>query len=138
MLDIDHFKLYNDAHGHLAGDEALQRVATILEEITRSIEIAARIGGEEFAIIAPDADEAGGRALAERLRLAVASEFATTKPSLTVSCGIAIHRPGITKSRRDDLFGAADRALYAAKAAGRNRVEVADPRPPLELAVTGD
>ena len=138
VLDIDHFKLYNDAYGHLAGDEALQRVATILEEITRSIEIAARIGGEEFAIIAPDADEAGGSALAERLRLAVASEFATTKPSLTVSCGIAIHRPGITKSRRDDLFGAADRALYAAKAAGRNRVEVADPRPPLELAVTGD
>ena len=60
VLDLDHFKRYNDAFGHPAGDEALRRVARILDEVTRSIEVTARIGGEEFAIVAPDADEAGG------------------------------------------------------------------------------
>ena len=138
VLDLDHFKRYNDAYGHPAGDEALQRVATILDEVTRSIEVTARIGGEEFAIVAPDADEAGGRVIAERLRIAVASEFASTDPQLTVSCGIAIHRPGIDTIGHEELFAAADRALYRAKAAGRNRVEVAEERPPLELARSGD
>ncbi len=137
VLDLDHFKRYNDAFGHPAGDDALRRVAKILDEVTRSIEVAARIGGEEFAIVAPDADEAGGRALAERLRIAVMSEFSAASPGLTVSAGIAVHKPGIG-SIGEELFAAADRALYAAKAAGRNRVEVAEERPPLELATSAD
>ena len=120
VLDLDHFKRYNDAHGHPAGDRALKRVAMILEDITRSVEVTARIGGEEFAVVAPDTDEAGVVALAERLRLGVRSEFAGTDPPLTLSCGVAVHLPG--QARYDDLIEAADRALYAAKRAGRNRV----------------
>jgi len=132
VLDLDHFKRYNDALGHPAGDRALQRVAGILEDITRSVEVTARIGGEEFAIVAPDTDEVGGIALAERLRLGVQSAFAGSNPPLTLSCGVAVHRPG--QPRYDDLIEAADRALYTAKRAGRNRVENADDLPSLELA----
>ena len=78
VLDLDHFKEYNDAFGHPAGDDALQRVAAILEDITRSVEVAARIGGEEFAVVAPDTDGEGGFALAERLRVAVERAFASS------------------------------------------------------------
>ena len=123
VLDLDHFKRYNDAFGHPAGDRALKRVAMILEDITRAVEVTARIGGEEFAVVAPDTDEAGGIALAERLRLGVQSEFAGSDPPLTLSCGVAVHLPG--QPRYDDLIEAADRALYAAKRAGRNRVHSA-------------
>lgn len=136
VLDLDRFKRYNDAFGHLAGDDALKRLAKILDEVTRSIEIVARIGGEEFAIVAPETDEAGAVVLAERIRIAVQSEFAASTAPLTVSCGVAVRLPG---GRSEvDLFAAADSALYAAKDAGRNRVEVAkDGRPPLELAGAG-
>jgi len=136
VCDLDRFKLFNDAHGHLAGDDALRRVARVLDEVTRSAESVARMGGEEFAILAPDTDEAGAVALAERLRIAIGREFADERPSLTISCGIAIHRPGGRAAA--DLFEAADRALYAAKEAGRNRVEVDRSRPPLELAGSGE
>jgi diguanylate cyclase (GGDEF)-like protein len=137
VLDLDHFKLFNDALGHPAGDDALMRLARILDEVTRSIEIAARLGGEEFAVLAPETDEAGATALAERVRLSVQSEFAHVNPPLTVSCGIAIHQPGGWEAI--DLFAAADSALYAAKAAGRNRVEIAEgARPLLELAGSGE
>jgi diguanylate cyclase (GGDEF)-like protein len=132
VLDLDHFKRYNDAFGHPTGDRALKQVAMILEDITRSVEVTARIGGEEFAIVAPDTDEAGGIALAERLRLGVQSEFAGSDPPLTLSCGVAVHSPG--QPRYDDLIEAADRALYAAKRAGRNRVASAQDLPSLELA----
>ena len=132
VLDLDLFKLYNDAHGHPAGDEALRRVASILEDSTRSVEVTARIGGEEFAVVAPDTDETGGIALAERLRRGVEAAFADSDPALTLSCGVAIHRPGMR--RHDDLVEAADRALYAAKAAGRNRVESAGDLPSVQLA----
>jgi len=131
VCDLDRFKLFNDEHGHLAGDDALRRAARVLEEVTRSAETAARIGGEEFAVLAPDTDEPGAIAFAERLRIAIETEFSDERPPLTISCGIAIHRPD--GRRVIDLFDTADHALYAAKAAGRNRVEVASPRP-LELA----
>lgn len=133
VCDLDRFKHFNDAHGHIAGDDALRRVARVLEEVTRTSESAARIGGEEFAILAPDTDEPGAIALAERLRIAIESEFADESPPLTISCGIAIHRH---HGRGEiDLFEAADEALYAAKAAGRNRVEVnRSARAPLQLA----
>jgi diguanylate cyclase (GGDEF)-like protein len=134
VLDLDHFKEFNDELGHLAGDQALRRLARILDEITRVIEATARLGGDEFAIVVPETDEAGARALAERLRIAVASEFAGAEPRLTISCGIAVHRPEARGAV--DLFEAADRALYAAKEAGRNRVSVA--RPELALAGASD
>ncbi len=76
VCDLDRFKHFNDARGHVAGDDALRRVAGLVEEVTRSSEAAARIGGEEFAILAPDTDEPGAIALAERLRIAIESEFA--------------------------------------------------------------
>jgi diguanylate cyclase (GGDEF)-like protein len=135
VLDLDHFKRFNDTLGHAAGDEALRRLAKILEDITRAIEITARTGGEEFAILVPDADEDGAVALAERLRIAVATEFAESESPLTVSCGIAVYRPGGRLAV--DLFDAADRALYVAKESGRDRVEVSEyVRPALELATT--
>jgi diguanylate cyclase (GGDEF)-like protein len=139
VLDLDHFKEYNDALGHLAGDDALQRVAGILEEITRSVEVTARIGGEEFAIVAPDTDGKGGFALAERLRVGVEREFASSRQPLTISAGVAVHWPG--RQREGDLVAAADRALYAAKDAGRNQVVLAsegrrfEPKEPVELKV---
>jgi diguanylate cyclase (GGDEF)-like protein len=137
VLDLDHFKDFNDALGHPAGDQALVRLARILDEVTRSIEVAARLGGEEFAVLAPETDEAGAIALAERVRLSVQSEFARFNPPLTVSCGIAIHQPGGWEAI--DLFAAADSALYAAKDGGRNRVEVAGMERPLrELARLGE
>jgi diguanylate cyclase (GGDEF)-like protein len=133
VCDLDLFKRFNDAHGHLVGDDALRRVARVLDEITRQAETAARIGGEEFAVLAPDTDEPGAVALAERLRIAIDREFADERPPLTISCGIAIHHPG--RRAASDLFDAADQALYTAKEAGRNRVEVArDQYPLLELA----
>ena len=123
VLDIDHFKRFNDALGHPAGDDALRRLSTILAEVTRRSELAARTGGEEFAIVAPETDLAGAMALSERIRIAVETEFADARPPLTVSFGIAIHHPGALSS--SDLFAAADRALYRAKAEGRNRIAVA-------------
>ena len=80
--------------------DALQRVAAILEDITRSVEVAARIGGEEFAVVAPDTDGEGGFALAERLRVAVEREFASSSQPLTVSAGVAVHRPGAERGGR--------------------------------------
>ena len=130
-LDLDEFKRFNDARGHPAGDDALRRLASILDEVTRAVEIVARIGGEEFAIVAPDTDRAGALALGERVRIAVESEFSQVHPPLTVSCGIAVYRPGGRAG--DQLITLADRALYAAKSAGRNRVELA-PESPVELA----
>lgn len=123
VLDLDHFKEYNDAFGHPAGDEALQRVAAILEDITRSVEVVARIGGEEFAVVAPDTDGEGGFALGERLRVGVERAFASSSQPLTISAGVAVHKPGPERER--DLVAAADRALYVAKDAGRNRVVLA-------------
>jgi diguanylate cyclase (GGDEF)-like protein len=125
-LDLDHFKEFNDALGHPAGDNALRRLARIMEDVTRAGEVCARTGGEEFAILAPDTDADGAIALAERVRIAVEREFAGSRQPLTVSCGIAVHRPGGLGPQ--DLVAAADRALYAAKDKGRNRVEVAGGR----------
>ena len=125
LLDLDRFKRYNDSHGHPAGDDALRRLARILNRVTRTTELAARTGGEEFAIVAPETDSAGAVVLAERVRTAVETEFADDRPGLTVSLGIAVREPGGLGFR--DLFASADRALYAAKELGRNRVELATP-----------
>jgi diguanylate cyclase (GGDEF)-like protein len=124
FLDIDHFKSFNDAHGHPAGDEALRIFAGILKSSIREQDVAARYGGEEFAVLLPATDQATAMAIGERIRLRTESTIATIGPGvtarMTVSAGLAI-APGDGYDRIG-LLRAADTALYAAKAAGRNRV----------------
>jgi diguanylate cyclase (GGDEF)-like protein len=122
LLDIDHFKQVNDTHGHQAGDQVLQRIARILETGTRKTDIAGRWGGEEFLLVCPDTDIEGARRLGETLRLAVAQQVFPGVGSKTLSVGVANFRPG---DEVKDVVARADAALYAAKHAGRNRVEVA-------------
>jgi diguanylate cyclase (GGDEF)-like protein len=123
MLDVDHFKEINDTFGHPAGDAALRHVARILRETLRDRDLAARIGGEEFAIWLPGADQRTAVEVAERLRERVAtSPFRAEGQEriLTVSCGVASYPTPI--GAIENLMGAADIALYRAKRAGRNKV----------------
>lgn len=120
VLDIDHFKGYNDRHGHAQGDEALKAVAGTLHGLVRKPFTACRYGGEEFTVILPDTDAPAAGLLAERLRAAVEGAFSGTV-ALTVSVGYAALSHANFESA-EQLFGAADSALYAAKQRGRNRV----------------
>ncbi|MDQ3730045.1 MAG: GGDEF domain-containing protein [Actinomycetota bacterium] len=117
MLDLDGFKAFNDRHGHPAGDMALQRLSRVLGDATRAIDLVARVGGEEFAVLAPESTTAGTLALAERLRRAIEVEFSGV--GLTASCGIASYPENGADPAA--LVVAADSALYEAKARGRNR-----------------
>ena len=117
-LDLDHFKLVNDHHGHLAGDAALIAVAGALMRSVRQDEFVARLGGEEFAIILPNAGAAASLAIAERCRSCVAAE-GYTGPPLTFSAGVASYP--VHAGDADGLLVAVDSALYAAKSAGRDR-----------------
>jgi diguanylate cyclase (GGDEF)-like protein len=126
MLDLDGFKRFNDEHGHQTGDAALERLSNVLTEKTRAIDHVGRFGGEEFAILAPESNTAGTLAMAERLRRAVEIEFSGSG-SLTASCGVASYPEN--GADRYALIGAADGALYEAKALGRNRA-VASSRTP--------
>lgn len=119
LLDVDRFKPYNDAYGHPAGDEVLRQVARIVGETARVSDIAARFGGEEFALILPDTDVMGAVVLGERLRHAVADADGLERP-LTASLGIATLTPGMCGVA--ELIAQADRALCHAKGEGRNRV----------------
>jgi len=124
MLDIDHFKAINDTHGHPAGDAVIQAVARTLSDGVRSIDLAGRLGGEEFAVLLPITDCKGAVELADRLRERIASQAIPWENGqelrVTVSVGVA---QGTPKTRTfEALLGAADQALYRAKNAGRNRV----------------
>ena len=126
MIDIDHFKLYNDHFGHSAGDRCLRQVATRLAAITRPTDLVARYGGEEFAVVMPDTDNAAAARLARRLCSAIA-ELAEPHPLVpshivTVSIGVAAATP-TPGSAPASLVDLADAALYRAKAGGRNRVQ---------------
>lgn len=130
MLDVDWFKQYNDAYGHQVGDEALRAVAQVIHQHARRAgDLAARYGGEEFVIIAADADMDAAAALGERVRAAVAAReiphAGSPETVITVSIGIAVWRPDQDGSLKQ-LLAKADAALYRAKKAGRNRVELAD------------
>ena len=130
MIDIDYFKDFNDAYGHQVGDECLRRVAgEIGEAITRTGDLVARYGGEEFAAILPSTPSRGAIAVAELLRQRV-ERMATRHPKspagvVTISLGVATMTPGEAFAP-DSLVAAADQALYAAKRAGRNRVETSN------------
>ena len=120
LLDIDHFKRFNDEFGHQAGDRVLQEVARLLQIEVRRPYTACRYGGEEFAVIMPDARGEAAEALAERLRRELRRASRSDAP-LTLSIGIASLADGQFDCA-DELFAAADSALYAAKSGGRDRV----------------
>ena len=124
-LDVDFFKQYNDHFGHGAGDECLRRVADLLRQERRATDFAARIGGEEFALLLPETELAGALTVAEgiRLRLEGAGMGHPKSPHgvVTASIGVAAFRPQATQSVAD-LLNASDQAMYEAKRTGRNRV----------------
>jgi len=125
LIDIDHFKAVNDTHGHHAGDVVLARVGALLRNAIRPEDVVARYGGEEFVILTRGGSRADAEALAERVRRTVeATPFAIGKRTLAirVSIGVAALSPTDACSNGAALIAAADRALYRAKAAGRNRV----------------
>jgi diguanylate cyclase (GGDEF)-like protein len=121
IADLDRFKSINDEHGHLAGDEVLRAVSTALREAAREPALIGRLGGEEFVLLLPDADEAAAQALAQRLLAQVraldVSRWLGQRP-LTISIGLTVAEPGDTASR---MLRRADSALYSAKAGGRDR-----------------
>ncbi len=138
LIDADHFKRINDVHGHEAGDEALQTLAAVLQCSLRAGDLFGRLGGEEFVVVLPEADEAAARASAERLRAAVEqAEFAAQhrRVPLRISIGIAV-----IDDHDDfaDLLRRADQAMYAAKRAGRNCVCGPSDLPRTPVLVAGD
>jgi len=129
LLDVDHFKRYNDCHGHQAGDDVLRAVALVLDAAARRAgDLAARYGGEEFVVVAPNTDTAAAANLAEGLRSGVQrlalAHGAAPAGVVTISVGVAVFMPGSADSLQQ-LLAQADQALYRAKQLGRNRVEVA-------------
>lgn len=127
MLDIDHFKQINDSHGHAAGDEVLRTVAARIGASLRGTDVVGRLGGEEFAVLLPDTDEATAVLVAERLRKRIGgtqTAFGEGKSgTVTVSIGVALFRQ---RDDLDHLLSRADEALYAAKNGGRNQVRSSD------------
>ncbi len=133
MLDIDQFKKYNDAYGHLVGDVALRQVAQTIREVIRRVDIASRYGGEEFAIVLPETDRQGGLDAAERIRSRIAKRLFRAYDEdtrLTISVGLTFFpdnlEQGFEENSSDDIVSTllkqADEALYRAKEEGRNHV----------------
>ncbi|CAN5304739.1 diguanylate cyclase [soil metagenome] len=121
LIDIDHFKNVNHTHGHKAGDEMLRRLGSALQAGTRGIDTAARIGGDEFAVILTETDLVHGLEVAERLRLAVKETKAPEVEALSASFGLAEFSADMLGGSRE-LFANADAALYEAKRQGRDRI----------------
>lgn len=133
MLDIDHFKRYNDDHGHLAGDAALKDVAALLTQNLRKVDIVARYGGEEFVVVIPETRTEGAYEVAERIRSSIARhnfKVFQEDTKVTVSLGITVFPDDLSDFKREsspseltlELIRRADQALYRAKEEGRNRV----------------
>jgi diguanylate cyclase (GGDEF)-like protein len=128
MVDLDHFKKVNDTNGHLSGDVVLKAVAGAIRDAVRHYDCVGRFGGEEFVVLLPDVDEADVRAMAERIREAIAalcvqvevSGTAVVIDGLSASIGVATYPDA--GAALDRLLEAADKALYSAKSTGRNKV----------------
>lgn len=128
MLDIDHFKKFNDTYGHQIGDVVLQAVARQCRESMRAIDVTGRYGGEEFSILMPETSQSGAMRLAERLRQQVQELGVPTHSGIlhvTISIGVACLRVGSGETL-ESLIARADKALYVSKQSGRNRVSMAD------------
>lgn len=126
FVDMDHFKAINDTHGHASGDECLRSLSDTMRHSLRPGDVLGRYGGEEFLVLLPGRDVEGAVTIAERIRAAIEQQVLDCNGQalrMTVSVGVAIRRPG--ERDPDATVERADRALYAAKRAGRNRVEVA-------------
>jgi len=129
LIDIDHFKLFNDNYGHQGGDDCLRKVArTLADTIHRPADFVARYGGEEFAVVLPRTDSEGAAEIAEKLclcieKLGIQHEFSTAADCVTISAGVSIVKPS-SKNEAAHLIEAADKALYAAKENGRNQYKV--------------
>ena len=122
ILDLDHFKQVNDTHGHDAGDEVLRAVSTCLKDMTRYHDVVARMGGEEFAVVAPNMDDDQLVKLAERIRKSIASmaiQANGSKLKVTTSVGLAVWDG---RETAEEFYRRADKQLYQAKRLGRNRV----------------
>ena len=124
MLDIDYFKQYNDEHGHLAGDYALQIISNTIIQNTRPEDFVTRYGGEEFFLLLPNQDTGATTQIAERLKTAVSNSPIKQRdgkqlPNLTISIGIAEMQP---EQSPNSLIEASDKALYRAKNNGRNQI----------------
>jgi len=128
LLDIDHFKAFNDTYGHQLGDHVLRLVARVLVDGIKGRDMAARYGGEEFAVLLPDTAAAGGRVVADALRRAVGDKDLVNRTTgerlgqITLSAGVAAYAPGQSV---EEVIRAADAALYRAKCAGRDRAVTA-------------
>jgi two-component system cell cycle response regulator len=123
VFDIDHFKRVNDSYGHLAGDAVLRRMGAMVRGKVRTNDTAARVGGEEFAVILPEADRMGGVALAEKLRKMVEAERIENEGiaiPVTISLGVAEFASNVESA--EELYRIADEKLYEAKRSGRNQV----------------
>lgn len=137
IIDLDNFKRINDRFGHVAGDRALVHFAGVLSRSVRRVDIACRIGGEEFAVICPGAGLEDSRRVAERILATLKeSPLPQTSPPerLTASAGVAVRRPG---EDRGELLLAADAALYEAKRAGKDRVATSPSPGSVEKQVSG-
>ena len=126
MADIDFFKIYNDTYGHQSGDDCLKAIAGVLgKSIKRVTDLAARYGGEEFAVVLPDTDSVGAMGVAEKIRKRVEEmeieNHEVPGRWVTISLGVASVTPSIEESP-SSLIALADKAMYQAKHAGRNRV----------------
>ena len=124
MLDLDHFKTVNDTRGHAVGSQVLKEVAEVLWTVVRNTDRPVRYGGDEFVIIMPETDKDGAHILGDRIRQTIATKaFAVhngVTARITASMGVATFPDDAKNS--NDLLGAADRAMYAGKAAGRNAI----------------
>jgi diguanylate cyclase (GGDEF)-like protein len=124
MIDLDHFKVINDTYGHDVGDETLRRVSHIFKAALRQIDVVARLGGEEFVVVLPGADETAATTFAEKLRCSVRDtpiKIDQHQFSVTASFGVA--EMAVRDLKFDECVSRADAAMYRAKRAGRNRVE---------------
>jgi len=136
MIDIDNFKNLNDTFGHDAGDDAIRRISRVLREGTRGIDLAARIGGEEFAVLLVETSQTGGLDVAERLRVAIKALETPSGGRITASFGVA--ECPTDAQTASGILKAADVALYEAKRNGRDRVMPMQPLMKSNTVVAGD